>query len=369
MPSSTSSSEWRVEPPPVLVPFDRPLPNLRFGIASIVAILVLIGSIASWEVYWRAWGATPSYQNSDGLWAMQRRRIDHGEGNKPVIIGSSRVLFDVQLSVYERLMGERPIQLALEGTSPVLFLEDLANDPKFTGRVLVGVAPVLFFSAFDRRVAALKYFRDETPSQRAGQWLSMHFVEPFFAFYDEDFALMTVLKRQAWPPRAGVLNLADVRKLSDSEADRNTHIWSKVEVDPEYQQLTRKIWTDLLTLGPRPPPEEAKKVRDEQIERAAAAVAKLRARGVQVVFVRAPSSGLWREVEQRAFPRAENWDVLLTRTGAPGIHFEDYPELQGLTLPEWSHLSAADAERFTEALCQILEREYGWSRRTAKKDN
>ena len=42
MPSSTSSSEWRVEPPPVLVPFDRPLPNLRFGIASIVAILLLI---------------------------------------------------------------------------------------------------------------------------------------------------------------------------------------------------------------------------------------------------------------------------------------------------------------------------------------
>jgi hypothetical protein len=370
MPSSTSNSEsWRAEPPPILVPFDRPLPSLRFGMASIVAVLVFIGSITGWELYWRACGVSPSYQNSDGLWAMQRRRIDNGEGNKTVIIGSSRVLFDVQLSVYERLLGERPLQLAFEGTSPVSFLEDLGDDPKFTGRLLIGVTPVLFFSAFDRRLAALKYFRNETPSQRAGQWLSMHVLEPFFAFYGPDFALMTMLKRQAWPARTGVLNLADVRKLSVSEADRNTHMWRKVEADPAYQQLARKIWTDLLTLRPRPAPEEAKKVRDEQIERATAAVAKLRARGVQVVFVRPPSSGLWREVEQRAFPRAENWDMLLKRTGAPGIHFEDYPELQGLTLPEWSHLSATDAERFTEALCHILKGNFGWSRRAAKKNN
>ncbi len=369
MPSSTSSSEWRVSPPPIDVPFDRPLPALHFGIAALVAAVIFIGSITGWELYWRAYGVTPSYQNSDGLWAIQRRRIDHGEGHGTAIIGSSRVLFDVQLPVYERIMGERPIQLALEGTGPVPFLQDLADDPKFTGRVLVGVTPVLFFSAFDRRLAALKYFHNETLSQRAGQWLSMHLIEPFFAFYDEDFALMTMLKRQAWPARAGVLNLADVRKLSVSGADRNTHMWWKVEADPEYQQLARKIWTDLLTLRPRPGPEVAKKVRDEQIEHAAAAVAKLRARGVQVIFVRAPSSGIWREVEQRAFPRGDNWDVLLKRTGAPGVDFEDYPELQGLTLPEWSHLSAVDAERFTEALCRILQRDYGWLRRTAKEGN
>jgi hypothetical protein len=330
---------------------------------------VFIGSVAGWELYWRAYGVTPSYQNSDGLWAIQRRRIDEGEGHGTAIIGSSRVLFDVQLPVYERIMGERPIQLALEGTSPVPFLEDLANDPKFTGRLVVGVTPVLFFSAFDRRIEALKYFRNETLSQRAGQWLSMHLIEPFFAFYGEDFALITVLKRQGWWPRKGVLNRADVRKLSVSEADRNTHMWRKVEADPNYQQLARKIWTDLLTLGPRPTPEEAKKVHDQELERAVSAVAKLRARGVQVVFLRPPSSGLWREVEQRAFPRTDNWDVLLKRTGVPGIHFEDYPELQGLTLPEWSHLSAADAERFTEALCHILQGNYGWSRRGAKENN
>ena len=39
-----------------------------------------------------------------------------------------------------------------------------------------------------------------------------------------------------------------------------------------------------------------------------------------------------------------------------GIHFEDYPELQGYELPEWSHLAAGEKTRFTEALCGIIAR-------------
>ena len=356
MPSSTSS----FKPSDAEPTYQRELPAIALGRAWIVAGLLFLVAMILWEAKWRAFGSAPGYANSDGLWAIQRRRIDNGEGHKTVIVGSSRVLFDLQLPTCERLLGDRPIQLALEGTGPVPFIEDLADNPKFTGRLLVGVAPVLFFSGFDRRLDALKYHRTETLAQRSGQWLSMHLLEPFFAFYQDDFALMTVLNRQNWPARAGVLNLPEVRKLSVTEADRNTRIWKKVEVDPHYQQLVRSIWTDLLTKRPKPPPERAKKVRDEQIERAVAAVAKLRARGVEVVFVRPPSTGIWLEVEDRAFPRAETWDLLLQRSGARGIHFQDYPELQGLTLPEWSHLSAADAEKFTVAFCGILRRDFGW---------
>jgi hypothetical protein len=53
----------------------------------------------------------------------------------------------------------------------------------------VSTATQLFrsFKGSDRRVAALKYCRDESPSQRVGQWLSMHLIEPVFAFDDPDF--------------------------------------------------------------------------------------------------------------------------------------------------------------------------------------
>ncbi|MBV9698337.1 MAG: hypothetical protein JO005_15550, partial [Gammaproteobacteria bacterium] len=87
-------------------------------------------------------------------------------------------------------------------------------------------------------------------------------------------------------------------------------------------------------------------------------VATLRARGVQVVFVLMPSAGPFLAFEQQVFPRQDTWDQLLRRTGAPGIHFQDYPQLQGLNLPEWSHLSYADSERFTAALQPLVAQKF-----------
>jgi hypothetical protein len=138
-------------------------------------------------------------------------------------------------------------------------------------------------------------------------------------------------------------------------------MWRKVETDPDYREMARQIWAGLLSQPP-PPPEVAVAVRDKQIERAVTATEKLRARGVEILFVRPPSTGLWLEVENKAFARDTTWDVLLTRTGAPGVHFEDHVELQGLELPEWSHLSGSDAERYTEALLGVLDRNGLWSK-------
>jgi hypothetical protein len=344
----------------------RPVPEQPWGRIFLGAIVVFALLLGGWEAYWRSYGVRPSITNTYGLWAMQRRRIDAGEGNATVLLGASRVFFDIQLPVWERLAGRRPIQLAIEGTSPLPFLDDLADDPSFTGQVLVGVAPDLFFSGYQYRAGVLAYVRKESPSQRVGQWLSMHFIEPYFAFDDPDFALKTVLARQPWPVRPGKRWFTEVRKLAESESDRNTHLWSKVGDDLGYREIARNIWREgFVPSDDDPTPEELAKGVHEQIERAAKAVAKLRARRVNVLFVRMPSIGEYLAFENRVFPRASTWDVLLATTGAPGIHFEDYPELrpdvQGYYLPEWSHMVRADGERVTAALYGIIERDF-WGR-------
>jgi hypothetical protein len=184
----------------------------------------------------------------------------------------------VQLNVWERVSGRRPIQLAVDGTSPLFILEELADDPLFTGRVLIGIAPDIFFSGFEYRAGLGRYFRKESPSQRVGKILSMHLLEPWLAFYDPDFALFTVLRRQPLPEREG-LNGHSVRKLSITEADRNNYLWTKLETDNGYRALVRSIWAEDF-YGPPPTPQEAQenqRVLDEQIRRTAAAVARLRA--------------------------------------------------------------------------------------------
>ena len=201
--------------------------------------------------------------------------------------------------------------------------------------MLVGVASDLFFTGFAYRGDVVPYFHKESPSKRVGNWLSMHFIEPYFAFFNFDFALAAVLKRQNWPLRDGMTLHRDVRKLFQQDVDRNTHLWSKVENDPEYRQLMRAIWAERFDAPPPPQmdtPEKLQKVIDAQIERAVVAVGKLRARGVLVLFVRPPTAGRYLEFDNKLLTRARTWDALLARTGAPGIHFEDYPDIHKMAI-------------------------------------
>jgi hypothetical protein len=108
-------------------------------------------------------------------------------------------------------------------------------------------------------------------------------------------------------------------------------------------------------------PEKSASFIAEQIRRTAVALATLRARGVKPLFVRDPSAGPFRDFEETRLPRARTWDVLLKDTGAPGIHFEDHAELQGDELPDWSHVSAKAADRYTRALASIVQRDV-WPR-------
>jgi len=339
-------------------PYVRPLPDMRAGTAVVIGLVVFVLALGSWEFYWRSWGSEPAIRNSPGLWAMQRRRIDNGEGHKTVIVGSSRMLFNVQLPVWEQVGGERPIQLAIEGTSPLPVMEQLADDADFTGRLVVGVAPDIFFTGFTYLSDKYELYPKETPSERVAQWLSMTLLEPWLAYYDEDFALTKVLKRQPWPARKGVPDFLDVRKLSVSDADRNTYMWSKVENDAEYAALCQRIWAQDFGEVPFGSNEVLQKKISGEIDRAVKVVERLRARGVSLVFVRAPSDSDYLAFENRWFPRATTWDVLLEKTGVPGIHFGDYPEMQGLRLPEWSHLAAADASRYTAALQPLVEKAF-----------
>jgi hypothetical protein len=83
-------------------------------------------------------------------------------------------------------------------------------------------------------------------------------------------------------------------------------------------------------------------------------VATIRARGGEVVFVRAPSSGPFYEVERMAFPKDQVWRGLLAAADAAGVHFEDHEDLQGFDLPEWSHIAAGQTDAFTRALLPHL---------------
>ena len=355
MPSSTSNSDTRLSPDK----YGRPLPGRSLGVAALLGAIMMILLMGGWEMYWRSEGSIPSYRNSEGLWAIQRRRIDNGEGDRTVIAGSSRAYFNLQLDVWERDSGERPIQLALEGTSPVKLMEDLAEDEDFTGTLLVGVAPGPFFGDGGYRNKAFKRYEQESPSQWLGQQVSM-LVEPYLAFYHHDYSLFTVIGRQPLKNREGVEFEPDVRRLATYSGDRAARLYWKVEEDDDYARIAQEIWAAGFTPIEEEEKEELDKFyerRAEVIERAIAATIALQERGIEVIFFQSPAEGHYAISEPMYFPRQETWDVLIEKTGAMGLHWQDHEEMQGYWLPEWSHMSGSEADRFTRALYQLIQRE------------
>ncbi len=295
MHSSTSSFERAVPA--------RPWPAILAAVVLASALLT-----AGWELYWRGDGFVPGdYVDTPSLWAIQRRRAT---GDRTVLIGSSRMYFDINLRAWaDAAGGPRPIQLALVGTSPRGVLTELAADSTVRGLVVVGVTPGIFFRT--RRGYLGDYPERagrESPSEWFGQRLFM-LVERSFAYLDWDTRLGTVLERQPLPLREGMILDRDVRKVSRTRADRQTWLAPRILEDSAYRQLVRDIWMDGDDSPGRPPSPPADSVT-ALIAELARDVGRIRARGGDVAFVRFPSSGRVLESEHRDFPRERYWDRL-----------------------------------------------------------
>jgi hypothetical protein len=339
----------------------RQIPPARWPAIGWMVLVLVVAGVAAWEWKMRSLGLRAG-DLDDGLshWTVERRKIAAGEDDGVVIFGSSRILFDTDLDVWAEMTGRRPIQLALVGTNPRSFLKHFANDSDFDGLVIVGVTPELFFSdfnsAFPEYLGLNDLWRDESPSKRIGHQVGL-VLSRYVAFLDDEYSLGKLIDRVDIPDREGTRRpYLEVWKLSESVADRQHRMWPRLETDRRLQDHAKKVWMQRDRGGP-----DADTITNA-IEDARQSVERIRAHGGDVAFVRSPSAGAYYDRELRNVPRDKTWDRLLRETGAFGIHFEDYPEMQGLEVPEWSHLSRESATRFTRAYVGALAREIPWLR-------
>ena len=273
-----------------------------------------------------------------------------GEGDATVLIGSSRMLFDVQLPVWEQLAGERPIQLALEGTSPVPVLEDLAADPNFTGRLLVGVAPDLFFSGFAvsrRRAASTTTSRRRRSASATGcRCISS---SRYSRSTIRTSRWRRVVRRQPWPLRPGMQQYdATCASCACRMPTATRTCGARSKTIRAYRAMARGIWARAFRRSRRAdmdtPAEAAEGDRRADRPRRRRRSRHCARAASQVLFLRPPSIGPYLRLRAARLPAREaHGTCCCSARGAPGIHFEDYPQLQGYDQPEWSHLSASEA--------------------------
>lgn len=336
----------------------------KFLKAGILTLILVTGFVLFWEGYWRSHGFTISYNDDKQLWAHERKNIYEPKDISTIIIGSSRIKFDLDLATWEKLTGDKPVQLSLVGTSPRPLLHDLANDEHFKGKVIMDVTEAIFYGRDTKRrnrraMESIDFYKKATPSERASSRIDFG-LESKFVFLEEDkFSLNSLLDEIQLPKRKGLFQPPVFPKEFEmSDFDRHTHMTPMFLADTNLQKRQRQNWIILGALDTTPA------IKGDTLEAVfkdiKTDIDKIRSRGGEVIFVRTPSSGGYLKTEKLVYPREQYWDRLLAYTNTPGIHFSDYPAISNFVCPEWSHLKPEDGVTFTTNLVNIL-REKGWT--------
>lgn len=337
----------------------------NFKKAGILTVVLVATTLIGWEIYLRSHRFPISYDDDASLWSTKRIDVYQPADAATVFIGSSRIKYDLDIPTWENITGDKAIQLSMVGTSPRPFLDDLANDKKFKGKLIIDVTEGLFFGRNKKRTEKTSsefedYYKKWTPAQRFSSNVNF-VVESRFVFLEKDkFSLNALLDELPIPNRKGVFKFPLFPKgFGMNTSERQNFMDEEFLKDTLQQKKQQNNWAMLGNLDKTPGISGDtllavfKQVKND--------IDKIKARGGQVLFVRTPSSGAYEDAEKAAYPREKYWNPLLTYTNTPGIHFEDHPEIAHFICPEWSHLSPQDAIVFTKNFIKILMEEKGWT--------
>ncbi|ARK12752.1 hypothetical protein A6C57_21765 [Fibrella sp. ES10-3-2-2] len=336
----------------------------NYAKAAWLTLGLVLAFVAGWELYWRSQHLELSYNDDESMWASKRKLIYESSPTRPVVIGSSRIKFDLDLPTWARIVGEKPIQLSIEGTSPRPILTDLGNDPDFKGILIVDVTELLFFTpdgSFPEKEAIKRVtaYPNWSLSQQASFQINK-MLESNFLFLDEvNLSLNPLLNLLPIPTRPGVWGGPQFpREFMSVDQDRQTRMTDAFVASIALHNTVKKVWLDVGAHSP--PTAVAGPALQTILDATKRSVDQIRARGGQVIFIRTPSQGAMWAAEKKMYPRAQYWEKLLAYTQSPGVYFEDYPALNDVYCPEWSHLAPKGAIKFTEGLIPIIAQKTGW---------
>lgn len=330
--SSTSSSEQRNS-------------SDRWRRTLVGGFLFAVMALGAWEAFWRSAGFTPAIEDDLGIWAVKRRAVDNRGGPAVVLLGSSRMQLDVDPRIFRAETGLQTAMLAIDGSSPLPVLADLAAESSFDGLIICSLLPQWLADGGGDRGRSARWVR-KFHQQKWSFWIETRlslFLQSHFVFRYRgllpDQLWKNFLEREAPRPPYAPMRTDRYRPadyaLTDIAKLRATRLERQREIVAAARPLTAEEFADRIA----------------QIEDM---VQRIRDRGGSVIFLRLPSCGATLDLEETAWPRGTYWDRFAGMTSARTIHFADHPKLSGFDCPDGSHLDYRDAIPFTRALVDVL---------------
>jgi hypothetical protein len=307
-------------------------------------LAVVVTIVCGWETVLRVRGlSVASVDDGPDLWAQERDRAALLGKDAIVLIGASEMQMGIDIDTMRQYTAGTPVQLAISAAPFMPLLEDVANDERITGTVVVSFSMSSFCST--------------TSDSISEQWvrhyerLSASRTRLFYEHVENVLrravaAVLLSAERGARPqqlmrhePTSYVRTLPDRAQRADYRiVDREAAYRHRVEVYLDGAEPSRRTVPDF----------------DSRLSALEAMIHKIQDRGGHVILVRFPTTKRIWEIDEISYPRKMYWDRLVERTSARSIHFADYAPLSGFDLPDGVHLDYRDAPAFTAALSSVL---------------
>jgi hypothetical protein len=311
----------------------------------LIALLTAAIFLGGWEAFWRFRGFQATIQDDWGIWAKVRRQAASWGERAIILVGASRIQAGLHPDIFEQVIGNRPLILAIDGSSPIPVLENLAEDDRITGTIICSFIPMFLgedSDDFGRSKKWIRRYNEQKWSSRIETQLSIMVEQAFVFRYNglQPGQLLKNLKEGQWPsPFYAPMRSDRYRAMDFSLADVDRILKGRIDRELEFQKTAAPLSDERFM---------------EKIARIDRIIQKIENRGGRVIFIRFPSTGVVRQLEDKTWPREKYWDILAAHTRAKAVHFEDYPSLSQFDCPDGSHLDVHDAKKFTRSLAEIV---------------
>lgn len=309
--------------------------------AGIVVAVLLV-----WEFSLRQSGLTPDFADNRSLWLSARQQLARPDDSAIAILGASRAQRAIDVDELSAALQRPVVQLSVEGTSGLPVLENLAVDPRFSGTVVISIAPAFSFnrklSKLDEgnQAAWVKSYVSQSRSRRMEQELRLD-VQERLTFRAPDAAM----------PRIATALLRDGKFPGPDYKQTRRNRFVSIDQSKFEREVNQEAIVSLYMKNSEPYEEKG---FAEIVQYFAAVVDLLNKKGCRVFVVRLPSEGKVLEFERQHFPQEKFWNIMKQKINAKFIHFEEYPQLGGFLSVDGSHIDAASANAFTKQFAQVL---------------
>jgi hypothetical protein len=293
-------------------------------------------------------------------WALLRKTASKGGEKAVVLIGTSRMILDFDTDIFAGATGVRPVQLAIEGKSPLAVLANLADDHNFKGTVICDFHEVFVYATEGTKnprmnLSAQDFVKTYTDRSFLTELLPARVDEYAHKFFTQTFVFqMPELRptnavhyfiRGQLPPKPQDSGTITREGMTISLRSRQLTSDKLEKLRQRFEELTESCIKSTTT---------SNSLRADVASYVDGLVRRIQARGGKVVFVCFPMGGKIWEINERSYPKKDYWDFLASHASGTWIHFSDYPTLSGYNLPDWSHLDPDGRLKFTKALTDIL---------------